>query len=491
MSKAVLLVAVILCSGFTGLAQNKGLDLTFGNGGIAQTAPYTNKKFKVPTGLIIQPDGKILISGNFIMRYKANGTPDSNFATNGIFIPPISLFSNAIALLPDGKILSLGHPDTGCSYICRLLPNGTVDSSFGKNGISINNRLNPWNMLVQSDGKIIIMGNGCGTIGNPNDPEDSVIVGRFFPNGWVDTAFGRKGFTGAYLGIYGGSISGMAILPDGRIAMGGIGYDDNNYRAMISLRFMPNGDLDTTLGGKGRIFPFHPWYCHGLAVMPDGRMVFALSDLNGESFTRLNADGSPDATFGDAGFTSINGLDVGLTLILADGRLLCGGRMNGDYALARLRPDGKGLDSSFGQNGIITTDITGYWDDDLGPFVLQSDKKIVGLGTGMLDKNTVAGATLVRYNANAATGIQPFANHLPIRLVIYPNPAQKNIRISGVAQDQVSSVEITTTDGRRLEQVNAPKSLTLPVTGYIPGVYLLSVVLKSGEVVSSRLTISE
>jgi uncharacterized delta-60 repeat protein len=480
----VLLLLLLNCLASEG--QNKGLDPTFGNGGIARTDIYTNKKFKLPTGLIIQPDGKILISGNFIARYQTDGTPDSSFAVNGFFTPPYSWFSNAIALLPDGKILSIGQPDSGCSYIVRLLPDGTVDSSFGRYGISKNNHLNPWNILVQPDGKIIIMGNGCGSF---RDPEDSVIVGRFFADGSVDTAFGKQGFTRAYLGIYGGSITNMGLLPDGRIAMGGVGYDDSGHRAIIVLRFLPDGKLDTTLGGTGRIFPFYAWYCGAFTALADGKMLLTIADLNNHASLRLTADGNLDTSFGKAGFLDIS-LTLGRFVPLPNGRILCVTGMNGDAGIARLQKDGKGLDSSFGQNGIILTDLTGYTEDYFAQIALQADNKIVALGSGMWNKTTSAGVQLVRYNADAATGIQPHTNSR-IALSVYPNPAQTYIRISGVSLTQLASVRITAADGRLVKYMDAPKSLTVPISGYAPGVYLLSVVLKNGEAASSRFTITE
>jgi uncharacterized delta-60 repeat protein len=493
MKRAILLIAAL--SFLSGVfAQNKGLDLSFGNSGIAATSVYTNKKFKTPTGLIIQPDGKILISGNFIARYETNGTPDSSFATNGFFLPPYTNINSsitpanarAITLLSDGKILMGGKWDSSCYYVTRLLPDGTIDSTFGQNGISRSNLLDVWNILVQSDGKILAVGNGCGSSGTP---QDSVFIERFKSDGAYDTTFGKNGYANAYLGNYGGSITNEDLLPDGRIVMGGIGHDDSGNTKVIILRFLPDGKLDTTLGGTGRIFPFYAWYCHALAVLPTGKIVLSLSDLNFEDITRINTDGSLDTTFGEGGFISIDGLATLYLLPLQNGSILCGGQKNGDYGVARLHPNGKGLDSTFGQNGLISTDVTGYWQDRLMQLAFQPDGKIIGFGTGAYATGP-AGTMLVRYNADAATGIN-FHNHYLLQaLSVYPNPAQTYIHLSGVSLNQMVSVKIVAPDGRLIKYLDTP-SLTLPVIGYVPGVYLISVVLKNGRVASCRLTITE
>ncbi len=81
--------------------------------------------------LLLQPDGKILVAGNFttdeganrcVTRLNSNGTRDTSFTSfNGLGVTAL-----ALALEPDGKILvahSLG--------IMRLTTNGVLDQTFG------------------------------------------------------------------------------------------------------------------------------------------------------------------------------------------------------------------------------------------------------------------------------------------------------------------------------------------------------------------------
>jgi hypothetical protein len=150
----------------------------------------------------------------------------------------------------------------------------------------------------------------------------------------------------------------------------------------------------------------------------------------------------------------------------------------------------KRLDSSFGQSGLITTDITGYWEDYLRKIALQSDNKVVGIGYGAWDKNTTAGVMLVRYNANAATGIKPGISRLGTTLTLYPNPSRTHIFLSGLRPDQIAAVQITALDGRVLTTITAPLSTSIPIIAYASGVYILRAFLKTGAANYFRFTIT-
>lgn len=492
--KKVSLFFFALLSLFKVVAQNPALDLSFGDSGIALTRIYTGNKFNSNTGLLIQSDGKILFSGNFIARFKTNGTPDSSFASNGFFLPPYTdvnapvTFPNAkaICLQSDGKIVAIGKPDTGCSFIVRILPNGIIDSAFGQNGIVRNSRIDASHLAIQPDGGIVIVGNGCGNVGIP---EDSIVIGRFKSDGHADSSFGSLGFSQTYLGKYGGKISGLKVLPDGRITVVGIGHDSGNVK-VIAVRYLSDGSLDTSLGGTGRIFPFNAWYCHAVNVLHDGKMLLTLSNGTGnDDVARLLSNGTPDTSFGVGGFISVNGLTISNLIILDDSRILCGGELGGDYGIGCLNPNGKGLDSTFGRNGLITTDITGYTEDAINYLALQSDGKIVACGAGLLDRISAAGVVLVCYNANAATGIGIGGFSSEKELQVFPNPANTTIFISGPAVESISAVQIFSFDGRLIATLNAPFTMGIPLGSYPPNMYTLLAIQKTGVIRHCRFVV--
>ncbi len=161
------------------------VDTTFGTGG-AVTIPIST--FSSITSVLIQPDSKILVGGTATIngsdtfafaRLLTNGSLDNSFGTGGIVDLPLSVFGagtsfaelESITIQSNGKIIAGGSADPGgiqTFSLARLLINGSLDTSFGTNGIvnvlpltlfganpldaSINS------ILLQSDGKLLAGG---------------------------------------------------------------------------------------------------------------------------------------------------------------------------------------------------------------------------------------------------------------------------------------------------------------------------------------------
>jgi uncharacterized delta-60 repeat protein len=125
--------------------ENGSPDLTFGDNGLASvnvSSTYSDL-FK----LLIQDDGKILAAGNSendftIVRFDTQGLLDITFGENGI-TSALAVDSNdkprSAILQPDGKILMTGHtqkyPDYDEIILIRFTNEGKVDSSFGNYGV--------------------------------------------------------------------------------------------------------------------------------------------------------------------------------------------------------------------------------------------------------------------------------------------------------------------------------------------------------------------
>ena len=178
------------------------LDNSFGESGIDTT--YMNG-FGIITGVALQVDGKIVVSGyslsgayyNFsAARYDSDGTLDNTFGTNGIVITPVGSendYTTSMAIQSNGKILVAGYTLSGTNSdfsIIRYNTNGTPDNTFGTNndGIvttSINGNDICNSMVVQSDGKIIL----AGTTNN----NQTVCLVRYNSDGTLDKTWGANG----------------------------------------------------------------------------------------------------------------------------------------------------------------------------------------------------------------------------------------------------------------------------------------------------------
>jgi len=116
--------------------------------------------------IALQPDGKILVGGgftqykgvteNFIIRLNSNGTKDISFDNSIGF----NSDTNSLYIQPDGKILVGGQFTTYKGLIenriIRLNANGTKDLTFD-NAIGFNNTIVGINLLPNN--KIIVVGN--------------------------------------------------------------------------------------------------------------------------------------------------------------------------------------------------------------------------------------------------------------------------------------------------------------------------------------------
>ncbi|HKJ49971.1 MAG TPA: delta-60 repeat domain-containing protein [Gammaproteobacteria bacterium] len=97
--------------------------------------PVANLAREGANAIAIQPDGKIVVAGEYVstqvpsndldiavIRFDSDGTLDTTFATAGVFTHDFGTildFSNAVAIQPDGKILAAGETD-GDFFIVRL-----------------------------------------------------------------------------------------------------------------------------------------------------------------------------------------------------------------------------------------------------------------------------------------------------------------------------------------------------------------------------------
>jgi uncharacterized delta-60 repeat protein len=162
-----------------------------------------------------------------------------------------------------------------------------------------------------------------------------------------------------------------------------------------------NGALDPSFGSQGKLFGSGG--STALARQADGKLL----TLGGLQLTRLNADGSIDASFGSGGTVTIvaNGgaLDAMRALALQpDGRIVVAGNtslptvpLGDDFVVFRFNADGS-LDSSFGSGGKVVTDFNGKTDRAVAVMV-QSDGRIVAAGNAVNATNTDQDFALVRY----------------------------------------------------------------------------------------------
>ena len=277
---------------------NGTLDSSFGTGGIVSTPSIEDAAF---TSVALQSDGKIVgVAGGFsanIARYTSTGALDSTFGTNGIVTlneingPPQS----GVLIQPDGKIL-VADKD-----LFRLLSNGQPDTSFG-NGGQVNNAGYPATALVLLPNGEIVTASSGGASG---------VLAQYQSNGALDTTFGVAGQVGTLGSTVGLMLPGSgdilvcgALLNNTVIVPGGVGTS-----SFLASRYLPAGIADGSFGSNGGTTTSVPNYptvnTSGLALEPSGDIVLVgtASQTTTAAFAlvRYTPTGQLDTSFGNNG----------------------------------------------------------------------------------------------------------------------------------------------------------------------------------------------
>jgi eukaryotic-like serine/threonine-protein kinase len=149
------------------------LDTDFGTGGntraMVSGPPYSYSK------VALQPDGKIVVAGSdhqgdymfSLARFTAAGRPDSTFGKGGKHSTKVgerNNFLRALALQADGGIVLAGSAQIGSIEhfaLARFTSDGNLDPHFGMGGkvtTDFGGKSNAYALLVQPDGKIVVVG---------------------------------------------------------------------------------------------------------------------------------------------------------------------------------------------------------------------------------------------------------------------------------------------------------------------------------------------
>jgi uncharacterized delta-60 repeat protein len=346
----------------------------------------------------------------------AAGRFDPTFGTGGAVSTPIGTttinsYGQKIRIQADGKLviagvcgdrLSSASFDTN-RRLCmsRHLSDGTLDSSFGINGVVDTTQAIPNCQIIsiesQSDGKVIAVGN-CSSLTSPGGKQ--VYVSRYNTDGSFDVGFNGTGTVYATLPNTEFGTRAVAVQSDGKIVVaGGCDYT----KLFCVLRFDGNGSPDTGFGVDGAITTLASG---SNSVNARSNLSIAANTANGAlllagecqtaigrrfaCIARYAANGTLDTNFGGTGVVTL-GLDFGasdvyVTAIVTDavGRLLLLGNCadaNGKYRLciARLRSNGA-LDSSFGSAGIVVSPV-GSEGDEMNSMTLDANGRIVVVGS--------------------------------------------------------------------------------------------------------------
>lgn len=351
-----------------------------------------NNKVK---SIALQSDGKILVGGDFttfnsvsenrIIRLNSDGSRDNTF-NSGI---GFNNFVTSIALTNDNKITIGGsftsYKGAARNRLIRLLNDGTEDSTFSI-GMGFNNIVNVIN--IQFDGKIIV----GGEFTSYNQITENKII-RLNSDGTKDLFFQ------AGTGFSGGSILAVEIQPDGKVIVGGQFLTFNGADVKKIIRLNVNGSADATFNiGSGFDGEVERIKIYSSGKIMVGGSFLSFNNFPASQLISINSFGDIDTTF-QSNEGPLSGFDklINTALIQPDGKYIIGGVFKSYKSITenkfiRLNTDGTkdiSLNTGSGFNSSVIASC------------LQSDGKIV-VGGSFTSYNGFTSNRIIRLNPDGS-----------------------------------------------------------------------------------------
>jgi uncharacterized delta-60 repeat protein len=317
----------------------------------------------------------------------------------------------------------------------RLLSAGQLDPTFGGDGIVTTGFLASARefaystAVVQSDHRIIVVGETNIAVGM------RPAVARYNVDGTLDTSFAGIGYT--ILNSPETGAHDVALDTAGRIVLAaGNGV----------VRLLPDGQLDTTFGTGGIAVVNVPGaFVGGIVIDNAGRIWAAAGNGSDYVVARFDSAGNPDGSFGSGGtvvkdFGSNNEFAHDIALAGDGGAIVVGGTYSGpatawDFAVLRYDASGAPV-TSFGNGGLVTTNIEAGGSNDQASGVAVAGNKIAVVGRGMAVYNLADGSLDTGFNGDGRLAENQSAGV-----------------ISGVAYDTVGRI-VTAGDGMKVTRLN-------------------------------------
>lgn len=246
-----------------------------------------------------------------IARYTLLGTLDPAFSGDGKVIvdhgDSKQDIAFAVGVRPNGKVYVAGTIPDGPSAdrmaVMRFKADGTPDTTFSGDGLAIidfpSGSELASDMAVDDDGGVVVVGRYAAA-----GSDSKMVIARLTPSGAFDASFKGGGKTRVGYPGLAATATAVALAPDGRIVVGGRRQVGHGQGFPIVVRLTTNGDLDPTWSGDGTSIPFVNGEITAVVVQANGRVVsLGMTTIDGipAIVCRQKVNGKPDLLFGQSG----------------------------------------------------------------------------------------------------------------------------------------------------------------------------------------------
>jgi uncharacterized delta-60 repeat protein len=178
-----------------------------------------------------------------VFRLSSGGTLDTTYGTNGIATACAITWPAELVASGNDDVLLGGYNDgrKGPDAVVAFRPNGSLDPTFATAGVLAlpeNHLHSDPALAVQPDGKLLVIDTSTTNLG----------VRRYLANGQPDTSFGTGGSASSGVLYY---PFGVALRPDGLILVVGSDGSGQQPGPAKAALFDPAGHLVTSFGTNG------------------------------------------------------------------------------------------------------------------------------------------------------------------------------------------------------------------------------------------------
>lgn len=407
-----------------------------------------------PVGIATQSDGKFVVATHdSVFRFRSDGSLDKSFGRRGRVTPGFTLYG--VGIDHHGKIAVGGGTQDFKWAAARYNEDGSPDTSFNGTGQIVTHVGNGNDevasvMALQPDGKILV--GGVQFNGNNDETRgfdyDAVVV-RFDIDGSVDTSFGPGGE--AFDAHVFSTVSAIAVAPNGDIAIagrfdGGQSIHDERFEVVNSAGLPVRGspsDEDPSLYSSFR----------AAAYRPDGTLVLGDEDEgNSTVMLGLTSVGVVLAPLGSEAFGSPFYLDEKINAIVttSDNKTIVAGASSG-AGMIRLNADGT-PDNTFGFGGIVNLNLNRRKAEWFDRMILMPGGDILAAGTigGSVSDGRDEGMLFVAKIQGGAhdVGDLPPRARADVYSPPYPNDAQYTFTVTYAAEESIDQASLGNRDVR-------------------------------------------
>lgn len=434
---------------------NRGDQVPFGNSAYGFDYNFTERN--EIAAICILPDDKIAIAVKSMFTFDqphlimlhSDGDPVRDFGDNGIFTYVQTMFVADIGFFqPEGDyfIVMCGYSRELQPMLLMIDQTGEPVSDFGVDGLYT-------------------------SIGMEGTFENLVIdhpSSQMFVNGHLNLSTGSSEFLAKYdlLEGYrdaGFGVDGLLIVPE---ETGFHGVIHSMVYESSTHTLTAFGDYSHAEGDRD-IFAYRVDANGGIADHSFGINGWSAMRVPGSNEYMTGAVGQPDGKYCFGGQTDYHG--------------------NKDFLIGRINADGF-LDTSFGNNGILTTDIYAGSDNRVIALALSPESDVLYAAgstfTPEEDAMVSVAAYHTGYESEPGVGLRQDAGG---QVSIFPNPAKEMVRIR-TGQSGLHRVQILDLTGKTVYHGAFTGETTLLNLDFLPGaIYVIRITLPDDRLSVTKL----